>query len=130
MKGSIYSLHPGFAMEESSLASLEKRTGKSLEEWIEIVKSEGPPTEKERRDWLKEVHGHTTNYCGWIAERAEGRGAAADYDPEAYVEEMFAGGKAGLRPIYDVLLDFGFSLGEDVKACPCQTIVPLYRKHV
>ena len=24
----------------------------------------------------------------------------------------------------------GKSLGDDVKACPCKTIVPLYRKHV
>lgn len=34
------------------------------------------------------------------------------------------------RPIYDELLKLGKSLGRDVKACPCQTIVPLYRKHV
>src|SRR5437588_9569047 len=43
---------------------------------------------------------------------------------------MFAGPKAGLLPIYDELLTIGFELGEDVKACPCKTIVPLYRKHV
>jgi hypothetical protein len=35
-----------------------------------------------------------------------------------------------LRPIYDELLQLGFSLGEDVKACPCKTMVPLYRNHV
>jgi hypothetical protein len=43
---------------------------------------------------------------------------------------MFAGPKAGLLPIYDRLLDLGLGLGNDVKACPCQTIVPLYRTHV
>jgi hypothetical protein len=43
---------------------------------------------------------------------------------------MFAGGKASLRPIYDELLKLGLALGDDVKACPCQTIVPLYRTHV
>src|SRR5713101_7492449 len=43
---------------------------------------------------------------------------------------MFSGAKAGLRPIYDELLRLGRSLGDDVKVCPCQTIVPLYRKHV
>ena len=35
-----------------------------------------------------------------------------------------------LRPIYDELLTLGKSLGNDVKACPCKTIVPLYREHV
>ena len=117
-------------MEETALAKLQERTGKTLEEWIKLVKKSGPPTEKERRVWLKQEQGLLTTYAWWIAERAEGKGAAADYDPEALVEEMFAGSKAGLRPIYDRLLQLGLKVGRDVKACPCQTIVPLYRKHV
>jgi hypothetical protein len=28
------------------------------------------------------------------------------------------------------LLKLGLSLGRDVKACPCKTMVPLYRNHV
>jgi hypothetical protein len=43
---------------------------------------------------------------------------------------MFAGPKAALRPIYDELLRLGLRQGKDVKACPCKTIVPLYRHHV
>src|SRR6266566_5946545 len=43
---------------------------------------------------------------------------------------MFSDGKAGLRPIYDELVQVGLRVGPDVKACPCQTIVPLYRNHV
>jgi len=43
---------------------------------------------------------------------------------------MFTGAKATLRPIYDQLLRLGLKQGKDVKACPCQTIVPLYRHHV
>lgn len=49
---------------------------------------------------------------------------------EAYVEAMYAGPKAALRPIHDRLLERGLALGADVKVCPCKTIVPLYRKHV
>jgi hypothetical protein len=130
MKNSLYSMHPSFAMEEASLQKLRERTGKTLEEWIEVLKASGPPTEKERREWLKREHGFTTNYSWWVAERAEGRGSPADYDPDAYVEAMFAGSKTGLRPLYDELLRLGLALGDDVKACPCQTIVPLYRGHV
>jgi len=66
---------------------------------------------------------------------AEGKGW--EDTPEAYlkaavryVEEQYAGPKEKLRPIYDELLKLGKSLGEDVKACPCRTIVPLYREHV
>src|SRR5262245_59078588 len=127
---SLYSLHPSFQMEAAYEASLKERTGRTMEEWAELVKKDGPTTAKERRQWLMAAHGFTTNYAWWIAERADGKGAAKDYDPEAYVEAMFAVGKAGLRPLYDALLKLCLGLGKDVKACPCQTIVPLYREHV
>jgi hypothetical protein len=117
-------------MEEGYSAKLLERTGKTLAQWVELVRASGPPTEKERRAWLKDEHGMTTNYAWWIAERAEGRGSAAGYDPEALVEAQFAGARAGLRPLYDALLKLGLGLGQDVKACPCKTIVPLYRQHV
>jgi hypothetical protein len=47
-----------------------------------------------------------------------------------YVEAMYTGPKAALRPIHDALIQLSLSLGEDVKVCPCKTIVPLYRQHV
>jgi hypothetical protein len=85
---------------------------------------------------LKTEHGLGTNSAWWLAERAEGKGSEIG-DPdsyleaaEGYVEEMFSGAKAGLRPIYDAILKVGLKVGKDVKACPCQTIVPLYRNHV
>ena len=100
------------------------------------IKKSGPKTGKERREWLKTEHGLGTNYAEWLAERADHKGGE-DGDPEAYlraaegyVEKMFASPKESLRPIYDALLKLGLSIGKDVKACPCQTIVPLYRKHV
>lgn len=129
-KNSVYTLHPGFKMEESGLAILKERTGRTLDEWIRIVKKTGPPAEKERIAWLKEAHGITTNYALWIAKRVDGGGSAESYDPDAMVEEMFAGKKAGLRPIYDRMLALAFELGKDVHVSPCKTIVPFYRKHV
>jgi hypothetical protein len=127
---SVYTVHPGFAMEASSLANLKERTNRTLDEWIRVVKKSGPATEKERIAWLKQEHGVTTNYALWIAKRVDGTGSAADYDPDAMVEAMFAGKKAGLRPIYDLMLKLAFDLGKDVRVCPCKTIVPFYRRHV
>jgi hypothetical protein len=133
---SPYSVHPGILMTQKWVRELPEKTGRSLEEWLRLVREEGPPTEKERREWLKKAHGLGTNSAWWIAERAEGKGAEAD-DPEAYlraaaewVEAMYAGPKAGLRPLHDRLLQLGRALGPDVRVCPCQTIVPLYRQHV
>lgn len=117
-------------MEESGLKILKERTGRTLEQWVQLVRKSGPPTQKERMAWLKDAHGITTNYALWIAKRVDGEGSADDYDPDAMVEEMFAGKKAGLRPIYDAMLALAFKLGRDVRVSPCKTIVPFYRKHV
>jgi hypothetical protein len=131
----VYSVHPGVLMTQKWVAALTEKTGRSLAEWLTLVKKSGPATEKERRDWLKKEHGLGTNATWWIAERTEGKGTEAD-DPEAYLKaaEQYVGGmfagKTALRPVYDALLALGLSMGEDVKACPCQTMVPLYRKHV
>lgn len=122
-------------MVQEWVRTLKERTGRSLPQWIALVKKKGPRTEKERREWLKARHGLGTS-ASWIAERAEGKGQETDdaqvylAAAEQYVEKMFSGGKAGLRPIYDALLKLGLSIGPEARACPCQTIVPLYRKHV
>jgi hypothetical protein len=135
-KKSIYSVHPGVAMMQKWVAELKPKTGRTLEEWLELIKKEGPPTEKERREWLKTKHGLGTNTAWWFAERSVGKGEeTGDVDhylsaAATYVEDMYAGKKEHLRPIYDALLKVGLGIGKEAKACPCQTIVPLYRNHV
>ena len=61
---------------------------------------------------------------------AGGDGDAYLESAERDVEEMYSGGKAELRPLYDALLKLGLKTGKEAKACPCKTIVPLYRNHV
>jgi len=135
-KKSIYGVHPGVLMTQKWVGELKQKTGRSLDEWLRHIKKSGPKEEKDRREWLKKEYGLGTNIVGYLAERAHGKGQElADPDlyletAERYVDEMFSGAKAKLRPVYNELLKIGFKLGKDVKACPCQTIVPLYRKHV
>ena len=133
---SPYSVHPGVAAMQKWIEDLEEKTGRSLESWIALMKKDGPKDEKAWREWLKTKHKLGTNSARCIAERAEGKGGE-ESDPAAYlkaagvyVEEQYAGAKSKLRPIYDQLLKLGKSTGGDVKACPCKTIVPLYRNHV
>jgi len=132
---SLYGVHPSVAMVQKWLAELKAETGRSMEEWLTLVKREGPKDEKSRREWLKSKHKMGTNKASWIAERTEGKGW--EDTPEGYlqaavryVEEQYAGPKGKLRPMYDQLLMLGKSMGNDVKACPCKTMVPLYREHV
>ena len=132
---SSYDVHPSLAMFKNVLAGMKEKTGRTFEEWIKFVEKQGPATEKERREWLKAKHGLGTNYAWWIAERSVGKGDDGSEETylkqaEEYVEQMYSGAKEELRPIYDALLELGRGLGKDVKVCPCQTMVPLYRKHV
>ena len=131
-----YDVHPSVAMVEKWVAELKTKTGRSLEEWVALLKREGPKDTKARREWLKSKHKFGTNNASWIVDHAEGRGGNED-TPEAYlasatkyVENQYTGPKEKLRPIYDALLKLGRSQGADVRVCPCQTIVPLYRIHV
>ena len=133
---SLYSVHPGIAMVEKWKKELPQKTGRSLEEWIALTKKSGPPTEKERRVWLKKEHGFGTNSATWIAERADGRGTEED-SPEAYlkaaeqwVDAMFQGPRAAMRPLYDRLLELALAIGKNAKASPGKTAVSLYRNHV
>jgi hypothetical protein len=133
---SLYDVHPGVAMVQKWIVELKPKTGRSLEEWIALVKKDGPKDSSSRKSWLKSKHNLGTNSAWWIAERTEGKGGEED-SPEKYlataaryVEEQYSGKKSALRPIYEKLLQLTKSLGPDVKACPCKTMVPLYRNHV
>jgi hypothetical protein len=130
-----YDVHPGVAMVHRIMAGMKQKTGRGVEEWLDLIERQAPAGEKERRAWLKEKHGLGMNYASWLAERSVGKGqdgSAETYlkQAEEYVAKMFSGPKAGLLPIYGALVKLGRSMGEDVKVCPGQTIVPFYRKHV
>jgi hypothetical protein len=137
---SPYSVHPGVLLTQRWVSTLKERTGRSLDEWLALVENSGPKTAAGRREWLKREYKLGTNSASWIAERAAekaiGPGGHSD-DPEAYlraaeqyVDKMYSGPKAALRPMYEKLLTLGLALGRDAKACPCSTMVPLYRRHV
>jgi hypothetical protein len=133
----LYDVHPGVAMVQKWIGELKEKTGRTVEEWVAFVQKEAPKTgHKARVEWLKTKHKMGNNSAWWIAERAEGKSGEDDTPEgylaaaEKYVEQQYSGKKQQLRPIYDELLELGRSVAKDVKACPCQTMVPLYRNHV
>jgi len=131
-----YSVHPAVGFLEAIVTNLPDKTGRSLDQWLALIKKEGPTAEAEQVKWLKTRHSLGGTTAGLIAERAQGKGEensdGALYVRAAagYVEAMYDGPKADLRPLHDALIELVRSLGEDVKICPCTTIVPFYREHV
>ena len=140
---SLYSVHPGVARLQRWIAELKPKTGCSLEQWIAHIQVRGPQDLDECSQWLEARHKLGTNLARWLAEKAlmqkalTGPLGPSGDDAEsylaacpAYVDNMYAGTKAALRPVHDALIDLARQLGEDVRICPCRTNVPLYRRHL
>ena len=131
-----YDVHPGVAMMKKWADELPAKTGRDLDRWAKLVATCGIDARKDRIAWLKNHHGLGTNTAWHIVLYAEDRltwdGDPAVYLAQAvkYVDGMFAGPKATLRPIFEALVAAARKLGKDVKVCPCKTIVPFYRKRV
>src|SRR5262249_36781621 len=73
-KSAPYDVHPSVAMVRDWIDKLPEKPGRSLEQWLRHIREAGPPTEAERRDWLKKQYQLGTNSAWWLAERAEGKG--------------------------------------------------------
>jgi hypothetical protein len=129
-----FDVHPGVAMVKKWTDELPSKTGRTLDEWAEFVRTQGPAEPKARRTWLKEKHGMGTNTAWWIAQYADDA-ATWDGDPAVYlkqaagyVESMFTKGKEWQRPIFEAVYAEVRTLGKDVKVCPCKTMIPFYRR--
>jgi hypothetical protein len=109
------------------LANVPRRTGKSLEAWIALVRAQGSSSHKQLQDWLVQEHGLTNGYAGAIVYTAL---LPDDYVPpsdEELVDAQYTGGKAALRPIYERIIACARALGGDVMIEPRKTYVSLSR---
>jgi hypothetical protein len=134
---SRYDVHPGIKMVQTVITNMRAKTGRTFTEWVTLVKDSGPEQEKDRREWLKREHGIGTNYAFMIA-GARGRARPGGQRPG----DLPQGGR-GLRggdvlgaprqaqsPSTTCCCRRRASFGDDIKICPCKTMVPVYRQHV
>jgi hypothetical protein len=56
MAKSIDGVHPGVAMVQTAIAKRPEKTGRSLDQWIALIRNSGPQRETARRDWLKNAY--------------------------------------------------------------------------
>jgi len=109
--------------------SLAARTGRSLQEWADLVRSSGldPLDQAAVRGWLRREHGVPQNSQWAIADAAA---RAAGWVPPTvaeYVDRQYAGAKAALRPVYQALAAAITGLGDDVTVEGRGTYIPFVR---
>jgi len=112
----------------SMIRNLQEKTGKSLEQWVALVRKLGEQKHGAVVSHLKQSHGLGHGYANLVAHAARGGlekpDAAAGED---LVAAQFAGPRAALRPIYDRLSAELRRLGADVELAPKKAYVSVRR---
>lgn len=108
---------------QTMIANMPEKTGKSLEEWIEILKTEKIAKHGEAVKFLKSIHGVTHGFANTIVTLSKNDNTAA----EDLVANQYKG-KEMLLPIYESLITFVKTLGDDVTITPKKGSVSIIRK--
>lgn len=117
-------------MDKATLTMIEnlyKNTGKTLEEWIQIVHSENHAKHGEIIKSLKESHGLTHGFANLIAHKSRGSDSGSVENPDDLVQKQYQG-KEHFLPIYTKLLVEIRKFGSDIEVAPKNTYVSLRRK--
>ena len=111
------------------IESLAVRTGRSLDEWLVMVRASGidPLDQGAVRKWLRAEHGVPQNSQWAIADAAAREAGWVRPTVSEYVDRQYAGPKAALRPIYDALATVIGGLGGDVTVEGRGTYTPFVR---
>lgn len=104
-------------MAQGVAASMKARTGRSIDEWVSLVAESGldPLDQLAVRRWLKDVHGVPQNSQWAIAFAAAEKAGWTMPSPAEFADALFAGAKAGLRPLHDAIVARAASLGPDAE---------------
>jgi predicted transport protein len=114
-------------MENTMLQNLKEKTGKSIDEWIAIVKKNKLEKHKEMIDYLKANHGFTYGFANLVAHKTRESDAGSVENQDDLVIDQYKG-KESLRPIYDKIIAELNKFGNDIEIAPKRAYVSLRRK--
>lgn len=106
---------------------LLEKTGKSLKEWISIVKKQKLEKHGQILKYLKSEHGFTHGYANLVALKAR-EADAASFEEEDLLSLQYGKGKEHLKPIYEKLVDEIGKFGDDIAFVPKKKNVSVLRK--
>jgi predicted transport protein len=116
------------AATETMIRSIEQKTGRKIEHWLEVVRATGTQKHGEVVKMLKSDHGFGHGYANLVVHLARG-GLETPSDSSDQLEEaMFAGKRSATKPAYDALRTSILSLGTDVEVSPKKSYVSFRRK--
>ena len=108
------------------IANLPEKTGKSLDQWLVIVKKSKLEKHGDIVRLLKTDHGIGHGFANLIAHKSLASDAGSA-DSEDLVAAQYSGAKAALKPIHDKLIKVVEGFGKDVELSPKKAYVSLRR---
>lgn len=109
---------------KTMIGNMPEKTGRSLEEWKNILKDAGLEKHGEMVKLLKGEHGLSHGFANTIVSLFR----QGDSSEENLVAAQYRG-KESLFPIYEALMAEVKKLGKDLRISPKKTSVSIIRKH-
>jgi predicted transport protein len=105
---------------------LLENTGKTLEQWIEIIEKAKLQKHKEIMDYLKSEHALSYGFANFIALKFN-KSDAGSFAEDELISAQYKG-KEILMPIYEKLIEEISKLGDDITFTPKKDSVSIIRK--
>lgn len=112
----------------NQVANIERSTGRSLAEWIEIIRASGLEKHAQQVAMLKADHGLGHGNANTLAIKAREAAAGGAAAPDEVVDGQYTGRSAHLRPAYDAVVAAVRGFGDDVELAPKKSYVSLRRR--
>jgi len=112
---------------QTMISNLEKNYGKTLEQWIQIVRKEGFVKHGEIMKFLKDNHGFTHGFANLVAHKTLKSDAGSAPDVNDLIEKQYKG-KEHFLPIYEKLNAIISEFGNDIEFAPKNSYVSVKRK--
>lgn len=108
---------------ETMIGNMPEKTGKSLEEWLKLLKTKTFAKHSEAVNFLKKEHGVTHGFANTIVHLSkEDKTKTVDLVTVQYEK------KQNLKPIHDALKSYIETLGNDIEFAPKKAYVSVRRK--
>lgn len=110
---------------DTMIENLKKNTGNTLEDWLTILRKEKFTKHGDIIKFLKGTHQVTHGYANLIAHKFK-ENQSEPAEAEDFIEAQYKG-KEHFLPLYNQLVKFVTSLGNDVEVSPKKSYVSIRR---
>jgi predicted transport protein len=112
---------------KTMIENLYKNTGKTMEQWIDIVKKQNLSKHGEIIEFLKVQNGFSHGFANLVAHKANETDAGSAENQDDLIANQYIG-KENFKSIYDKLISEIQAFGNDIEIAPKISYVSLRRK--